>query len=269
MPGLPYRRLEAAAAELGVEATEVIDHALAGHLELALLADGVEYLEFEADFVGNAGKVERLLSPAHFVPPGRSPLIPRGLYRLPAIAAHHAATRGAAFIEELQDLEGDELFFLSEAYEVHLADVIIEQVEWQTFKQGWGTGMRGAAPVQPSSPRGAARAHTPVGGTSKRDQERLSLGADAMLTLRRAAELLPGNDKANRRALLEAHIVRDHNSRKMIRWGDVAALFPTVADQAESDQLDLERAARRAVEAEPRRRKRGPPTGDLRLADLD
>ncbi len=105
--------------------------------------------------------------------------------------------------------------------------------------------------------------------SSQRDDERLSQGRDAMLTLRRAAELLPGNDADNRRALLAAEIVRDGDGRKMVRWGDLAALFPSAAEEAEAAQLGLEREARRAVETEPRRRKSKPRKGSIHLADLD
>lgn len=153
---LPFHRLEAAAAELGVEATDLIDHALSGHLELALFADGVEYRELEADFIDTNGRVERLLVPPHFVPPGRSPLIPPGLYRLPAIAAHHAATRGSGFVDELQDLEGDEIYFLAEAYEIRIADVVIEDDEWGRFRKSWSPRPRREAL---SSARGEEKDH--------------------------------------------------------------------------------------------------------------
>ena len=103
---------------------------------------------------------------------------------------------------------------------------------------------------------------------SQRNLERLSLGADAFVSLRRAAELLPGEDQANRRALIEAGIVRDRGGRKMVRWGDVAALFPTEAERAEEQQLELEGEARRSVAAEPRRKRR-PRKGGIHLADLD
>ena len=114
-------------------------------------------------------------------------------------------------------------------------------------------------------------------GTSEVDGHRLSLGGDALLTTRRAAELLPGDDAANRQAITEAGIARvvhevgtDGRKRavQVVRWGDVISLFPTAAEKAEDERLDRERAIQRDLDAQPRRRKPRARKGAIRLADL-
>ena len=123
----------------------------------------------------------------------------------------------------------------------------------------------------------ALKLRKPKKPRSDRDEERLMQGDAALLTVRRAAELLLGDEKVQRRAISEAGIVRviekaDGVERKKdllgVRWGDVAALFPTEAEQVEAAQLDLEGQARRAVAAE-KPRKRRPRKGGIHLADLD
>ena len=112
---------------------------------------------------------------------------------------------------------------------------------------------------------------------SQRDLERLIQGDDALLTVRRAAELLPGDEKLHRSAIPKAGITRvieraDGVERKKdllgVRWGDVLDMFPTEVEQVEAAQLDLEGEARRSVAAEPRRKRR-PRKGGIHLADLD
>ena len=112
---------------------------------------------------------------------------------------------------------------------------------------------------------------------SRRDQERLLLGGDALLTVRRAAELLPGDDHANRQAISEAGIARtvhqadDGSGRKRdvqaVRWGDVLSLFPTASEQIETGRIDRDREIRRDLDAQPRRKPRAR-KGAVRLADL-
>lgn len=114
---------------------------------------------------------------------------------------------------------------------------------------------------------------------SVRDQERRSLGGDAFVSIRRASELLPGDEKRNRSALSESGITRvvqaedAGGGRKTVllgvRWRDVFDVFPTASEAAEADRLGLEREARSSVEAEPRRRRRPRKGGGFPLADLD
>ena len=117
----------------------------------------------------------------------------------------------------------------------------------------------------------------PARPPSRRDQERLQLGADALLTVRRAAELLPGDDQANRQAIAEAGISRvvhetDGGERKRtvlaVRWGDITSLFPTASEKAETERIDREREIKRDLEAQPRRKRRRRKGGGIRMADL-
>jgi hypothetical protein len=103
---------------------------------------------------------------------------------------------------------------------------------------------------------------------SVRDAERLALGADALLTVRRAAELVPGDDRTNRQIILQAAIVCDHGGRKLVRWGDVLSLFPTASEQVEITRIDREREIQRDLDTQPRRRKPRRRNGAVRLADL-
>lgn len=277
MPELPFIRLEHAAAELGVEPTELVDHALNGHLKLALFAEDVPYVEFETEVTDTNGRVERTLSPAHLVPPNRSPYVPSGLYLLPPIAAHHAATRGSAFIEELKSLDDAELYFLAGTHEVRLGDVVIARGEWHRFGASSGSSSSGV-PEPPRSRRNAAGPKSSVGVTSQRDAKRLALGADAPLTVREAAELLPGNDAENRAAILASDIKRHHDGGKtgterkrdlwMVRWGDVLDLFPTVAERAAAETWSDDAGEPTRGPDAPTRPKRRAPKGGLRLADL-
>ncbi len=266
-----FTRLLDAAEEAGVPPHTLVDHALAGRLELTNWADDIEYREVVTSVVSTNGARERLPMPPHFVPEGGSPTVPAGPYGLSPGAASRAVNLGREEVHALADFDGD-VYRLASPLPVTPSDVLIKTEDWEAFKKEHREELRAQKKA-----RASARS-TP--GNSKRDAERLSLGSDALLTLRRAAELLPGDDKANRHKLLEGGIARvvheadeGGNGRKrtvqMVRWGDVFDLFPTAREAEEAERLALEDNGWKTTASNARRRRKPrPPSTDFRLADL-
>jgi hypothetical protein len=58
-------------------------------------------------------------------------------------------------------------------------------------------------------------------GSSERDRDRLALGSGAVLTVARAAELLPIHDAEARQWIRTQGLVRFLVSREVVIWGDV------------------------------------------------
>lgn len=67
---------------------------------------------------------------------------------------------------------------------------------------------------------GAERVST-IKGRSLRDRERLLQGLGAVYTVRRAAELLPGNDADNRAWLRQHGLVRVVGGTEVVVWAEV------------------------------------------------
>lgn len=248
-----FTRLLDAAEETGVAPHTLVEHALAGRLKLTHWVDDVEYREVVADVVRTNGVRERLPMPPHFVPEGGAPTVPEGPYPLSPGAASRALSHGREGVPALEDGGGD-VYRLARPLQLTPSDVLLDREEWESFKKEHRADLRAQKKA-----RSSARS-TP--GSSMRDAERLALGADALVSLRRAAHRLPGSDKENRRVIVEAGLVRKHGKRQLVRWGDVVELFPTEARLAE-----LAEGGVLAPTAQPRGSRRPRGVG-LRLADL-
>ena len=82
---------------------------------------------------------------------------------------------------------------------------------------------------------------------SVRDLDRLILGASALLSISRAAELLPVSDAEARRLIEDAGIIRRLAGRRVVLWSEVVSL---------------------AVPEQERRERRPAPSRRLKRADL-
>jgi len=245
-----YIRFDQAAKARGLEPTELLDHMLTASLHARIrVGDGVEYRAIVTDVTYANGSTNRVTLPPPIVPDGGSPIVPAGLFKLTQESVRQAVRNGAA-VHALEDDDGD-IYFLARPLELTREDLVLTSQEWKDLRA--------------TLPRRR--------GPSARDEERLALGADSMLTVRKAAELLPGSDGENRRMLKEAGVVRvirkqDPTKKKskgvqVVRWGDVVELFPT-----ETRLKELEATGAGRLSEEPIRTRK--PRGfGIHLADLD
>jgi len=274
-------RFDRAAEQLGVDLQDLLDHVIDGRLRPALsVPDGVEYRAVVTDVVYPNGAADRLVLPPGLVPEGGSPTVPPGLFKLTPETVR-GAVRGGTCVYAIEDDDGD-VYRLSDPFKLGVTDVVLCAEEWQTFIDSWGHGpCSEAEPSSQPAPTSASElAVKATPGRSRRDADRLTLGADAVITIRRAAELLPGDDTENRRIITEAGIARviraagegggRKNALQGVRWGDVLSLFPTASEARETERLDREREIQRDLDAQPKkpRRKSRARKGGVRLADL-
>ena len=260
----PSIRLDHAAAEAGITPVDLMNHVLAGRLRPVMDGHGLEYRQIITEVEFHDGTTGRLVQPPHHVPEGDSPTVPPGLYPL-SVEVVRRALGGRSRVAALQDSDGD-LFRLAEPLNIDVTDVLLDRAEWESFKKEHREGLRGTPATgdgQLSERESPGRGTSSAPGTSKRDTERLGLGADALITLRRAAELLPGSDKENRSVIDAAGLVRKHSKRQLVRWGDVVELFQTDGRLADLDEAGIQPPTK------PRGRSRRPRGVGLRLADLD
>lgn len=99
--------------------------------------------------------------------------------------------------------------------------------------------VRAVVKLVQAEPKGRSR--------SLRDQERLQQGRSAVLTLRRAAELMHGDDKVNRRWLRaqKGLIRKAANGDDVVVWGDVLDRLPKRDGDTSDESSASTRAARR------------------------
>lgn len=259
--GNPPIPLSAAAAQLGARSSAIVNTALASNINLFVSQSGwpingvLEDMGFDEPVLLHPDEVPGLPGPPFLLPPGLVQLLPRQVDEL---------REGAVYMRDVVHAESGIHARLTKPRWITLDDVVIAADDWARFMAS-----DAAAELRKmSSTTATVENGTATTSSSKRDAERLTLGADAMLTVRRAAELLPGDDKANRQIILTSGIVRSHGGRKLVRWGDVLDLFPTAAEQVETDRLEREREIRQELDTQPRRKPRRRLGGGFPLADL-